>query len=81
MPLLSRIPWVGGLFRWRSDTQEKTNLMVFLRPTILRSQAERVEAGGRAYEGLRNADDSTLPDDARRMFDTRRLPDAHRPRP
>ncbi|MNO39064.1 Type II secretion system protein D precursor [compost metagenome] len=81
VPLLSRIPWVGGLFRWRSDTQEKTNLMVFLRPTILRSQAERVEAGGRAYEGLRNADDSTLPDDARRMFDTRRLPDAHRPRP
>ncbi|MCY1463995.1 hypothetical protein D9M71_819670 [compost metagenome] len=55
--------------------------MVFLRPTILRSQAERVEAGGRAYEGLRNADDSTLPEDARRMFDTRRLPDAHRPRP
>lgn len=81
VPLLSRIPWVGGLFRWRSDTQEKTNLMVFLRPTILRSQAERVEAGGRAYEGLRNADDSTLPEDARRMFDTRRLPDAHRPRP
>ncbi|PTV63372.1 MULTISPECIES: type II secretion system secretin GspD [Pseudomonas] len=81
VPLLSRIPWVGGLFRWRSDTQEKTNLMVFLRPTILRSQAERVEAGGRAYEGLRNADDSTLPKDARRMFDTRRLPDAHRPRP
>ena len=81
VPLLSRIPWVGGLFRWHSDTQEKTNLMVFLRPTILRSQAERVEAGGRAYEGLRNADDSTLPEDARRMFDTRRLPDAHRPRP
>lgn len=81
VPLLSRIPWVGGLFRWRSDTQEKTNLMVFLRPTILRSQAERDEAGGRAYEGLRNADDSTLPEDARRMFDTRRLPDAHRPRP
>ena len=81
VPLLSRIPWVGGLFRWRSDSQEKTNLMVFLRPTILRSQAERVEAGGRAYEGLRNADDSTLPEDARRMFDTRRLPDAHRPRP
>ncbi|MCX2887593.1 type II secretion system secretin GspD [Pseudomonas sp. DCB_BI] len=81
VPLLSRIPWVGGLFRWRSDTQEKTNLMVFLRPTILRSQADRVEAGGRAYEGLRHADDSTLPEDARRMFDTRRLPDALRPRP
>ncbi|PYB74696.1 type II secretion system protein GspD [Pseudomonas sp. LB-090624] len=81
VPLLSRIPWVGGLFRWRSDTQEKTNLMVFLRPTILRSQADRVEAGGRAYEGLRHADDSTLPEDAPRMFDTRRLPDALRPRP
>ena len=81
VPLLSRIPWLGGLFRWRSDTQEKTNLMVFLRPTILRSQAELIEAGQRAYEGVRTADDSVLPEDAQRMFETRRLPDARGPRP
>ncbi|MBK4993880.1 type II secretion system secretin GspD [Pseudomonas sp. S37] len=81
VPLLSRIPWLGGLFRWRSDTQEKTNLMVFLRPTILRSQAELIEAGRRAYEGVRTADESVLPEDAQRMFETRRLPDARGPRP
>ena len=80
VPLLSRIPWVGGLFRWRSDTEEKTNLMVFLRPTILRSQAELIEAGRRAYEGVRAADDSTLPEDAQRMFETRSLPSAPGPR-
>ena len=80
VPLLSRIPWVGGLFRWRSDTQEKTNLMVFLRPTILRSQAERVETGRRAYEGVRAADDSILPEDAQQMFEAQALPGALGPR-
>lgn len=80
VPLLSRIPWVGGLFRWRSDTQEKTNLMVFLRPTILRSQAELVETGRRAYEGVRAADDSTLPEDPRQMFESQALPGASGPR-
>ncbi|MFJ4452404.1 type II secretion system secretin GspD [Pseudomonas sp. NPDC089392] len=81
VPLLSRIPWLGGLFRWRSDIQEKTNLMVFLRPTILRSQAELIQAGQRAYDGVRTADDSVLPEDAQRMFETRRLPDSRGPRP
>ena len=81
VPLLSRIPWLGGLFRWRSDIQEKTNLMVFLRPTILRSQAERVEVGRRAYDGVRAADDSPLPADAQRLFEPRRLPSAQVPQP
>lgn len=75
VPLLSRIPWVGGLFRWSRDVQEKTNLMVFLRPTILRSQDELVQAGRRAYENVRTVDDSVLPKDARQLFEAKRLPD------
>lgn len=66
---------MGGLFRWNRDVQEKTNLMVFLRPTILRSQAELVQAGRRAYENVRAVDDSVLPEDAQKLFEAQRLPD------
>ncbi len=36
VPILGDIPYVGGLFRYRTRTRTKTNLMVFLRPHILR---------------------------------------------
>jgi general secretion pathway protein D len=37
VPLLGRIPLLGALFRYKEKTNRKTNLMVFLRPTIVRS--------------------------------------------
>lgn len=79
VPLLSRIPLVGGLFRWTRDTQEKTNLMVFLRPTILRSQAELIESGRRAYGDVQAADPARVPQDPRSMFETRRMPKSKEP--
>ena len=36
VPLLGDLPWVGGLFRSESRTKNRTNLMVFLRPVVLR---------------------------------------------
>ncbi|MBL8482740.1 MAG: pilus (MSHA type) biogenesis protein MshL [Rhodocyclaceae bacterium] len=36
VPLLSRLPVVGGLFSNRNDTVRKTELVVFLRPTVIR---------------------------------------------
>ena len=36
MPYLGRIPVIGELFKTRSRKREKTNLMVFIRPKILR---------------------------------------------
>ena len=36
VPLLGDIPLLGGLFRYNNHSRTKTNLMVFLRPTILR---------------------------------------------
>ncbi len=38
-PLLSNIPLLGGLFTRRSTTKEKTNMMVFIHPTIIRDAA------------------------------------------
>jgi len=36
VPLLGDIPLVGGLFKYNTRSRNKTNLMVFLRPTVLR---------------------------------------------
>jgi len=37
VPFLSRIPVLGWLFKYRTEKKTKTNLMVFLRPVIVRS--------------------------------------------
>lgn len=38
VPLLGDIPWLGALFRSTSKTVTKQNLLVFLKPTILRDK-------------------------------------------
>src|SRR5205814_5731269 len=38
VPLLGDIPLVGGLFRSENRSRKKTNLMVFLRPVVMRTQ-------------------------------------------
>jgi len=78
VPLLGRLPWIGGLFRWQQDIEEKTNLMVFLRPTILRSQQQVAEAGQRAYQDVRAPGAPMLPEDVRQLFDAP-APEAERP--
>jgi len=37
VPGLGSLPLVGGLFRYKSRARSKTNLMVFLRPTVMRT--------------------------------------------
>lgn len=71
VPGLSRLPWIGGLFRWRRDTQEKTNLMVFLRPTVLRNQAQLSDARERAWRELGDDPQGSLPASTRQLFERR----------
>lgn len=40
IPLLGDIPGIGALFRSTSTNRAKTNLMIFIRPTIVRTQAD-----------------------------------------
>ncbi|MFC6197418.1 type II secretion system secretin GspD [Ponticaulis profundi] len=40
VPLLGDLPAVGNLFKSRGDNVTKTNLMVFIRPTIVRDTAD-----------------------------------------
>jgi len=55
IPLLGDIPIIGELFKSRGNSRVKTNLMVFIRPTILRSQAEREATAARRYGVIREA--------------------------
>lgn len=79
VPLLRDIPYLGALFRWSRDTQTKSNLMVFLRPTIVRSGQDLSGISQQRYQDLRDLSRPAprqnhslqLPDDAAQLFDLR----------
>jgi general secretion pathway protein D len=53
VPLLGSIPILGNLFKTRSTTKTKTNLMVFIRPTILLDGAQVAAETSAKYNYLR----------------------------
>lgn len=53
IPLLSDIPLLGELFRSRSRSRARTNLMVFIRPSILRDAAANDALTARRYGYIR----------------------------
>jgi general secretion pathway protein D len=53
VPLLGDIPWLGGLFRYETHDRTRVNLMVFLRPTILRDAKSSQALSSERYEYLR----------------------------
>jgi general secretion pathway protein D len=53
IPLLGDIPVVGELFKSRSRSRAKTNLMVFIRPTIVRSREEARQVTAQRYGYIR----------------------------
>ena len=52
-PFLSDIPVVGELFKSRAREGKRTNLMIFLRPRIVRNGADARAIAGQRYEMLR----------------------------
>lgn len=77
VPLLRSIPYLGALFRWTRDTQTKSNLMVFLRPTIVRSKEDLADVSRQRYDalrelskpGARQSNSLLLPRDAQQLFE------------
>jgi general secretion pathway protein D len=53
VPLLSSIPGLGELFKSRSKSRTKTNLMIFIRPTIVRSKEESRRLAAQRYNYIR----------------------------
>ena len=61
VPGLGDLPLIGGLFKYRSRTREKTNLMVFLRPTVIRNNEQSVSLATDRYDYIRNAELNAQP--------------------
>ncbi len=51
---LSNIPVIGGLFRNKQKKQRKLNLMLFIKPTIIRSKSDLVGFTERKYGAMRD---------------------------
>jgi general secretion pathway protein D len=54
IPVLGDIPLVGELFKSRSRARTKTNLMVFIRPTILSDRKDAQDMTARRYGYVRS---------------------------
>ena len=54
VPVLGRIPGLGALFRSQTTELDKTNLMVFIRPTILRDSAQAAFQTDAKYRYIRD---------------------------
>ncbi len=55
VPILGSIPLLGNLFRNRSSDLVKTNLMVFIRPKILRNSSQTAYETNSKYRLIRDA--------------------------
>ncbi len=49
VPLLADIPLLGNLFKSRNDNATRNDLMIFIKPTVLRDQAEAAAETSRDY--------------------------------
>ena len=53
VPGLGDLPLIGGLFRYKSTTKDKTDLMVFLHPVIMRDDSLLANVSGSKYNYIR----------------------------
>ncbi len=71
IPILGRIPGLGALFSNRKTTHEKKNLMLFIKPTILKNPTTLSDISQSKYNTLRairTSNQNTLPIDASNLF-------------
>ena len=61
VPLLGDIPYLGALFRSESREKRRTNLMVFLRPVVMRTQDAADRLTETRYEDLRQRQQDLQP--------------------
>ncbi|MDE2235210.1 MAG: type II secretion system secretin GspD [Gammaproteobacteria bacterium] len=54
VPVLGSIPLLGNLFKYRSTTDQKSNLMLFIQPTILRTSKAADRYTNEGYKYLRD---------------------------
>ena len=73
VPLLDDIPWIGNLFRYRQRVKKKTNLMVFLKPVIVRDSEQSEGFTASRYAMIQAEEDAV------RFSQSVILPNYHQP--
>ena len=63
VPGLGRIPGLGALFRYKESRREKVNLMIFLRPVIVRDQVMSNYYSRQKYRHMQSQQDDILSND------------------
>ena len=61
VPLLGDLPFVGSLFRSESRSRKRTNLMVFLRPIVMRDAESTNRFSTDRYDQMRTQQQTTQP--------------------
>ena len=69
VPLLGDIPVLGNLFKSRRDERTKTNLLVFLRPTVLRSSEDARNATDDKFSDIWEVEITSEPEAYNQLFD------------
>jgi general secretion pathway protein D len=62
IPFLGDLPAIGALFRSKAKSRAKTNLMVFIRPTILKTARDSAALAERRYGYIRDQQLDIRPD-------------------
>jgi len=62
VPLLADIPLLGNLFKARNDSATRNDLMIFIKPTILRDQFEAADATRSDYSYMLHQQHSVVPE-------------------
>ena len=70
VPGLGDLPLLGNAFKYQKRSRTKTNLMVFLRPTIIRSSAQSMNVVADRYDYIRGVQIATQPEQKLTLPDT-----------
>jgi general secretion pathway protein D len=63
VPLLGDVPVLGSLFRYDTRKRSKTNLMVFLRPTVVRDAAQASNLSNDRYNYVIGEQKKSVPEE------------------
>jgi general secretion pathway protein D len=62
VPLLGDLPLIGGLFRSETRTRKRSNLMVFLRPVVVRDADSASRLSLDRYDQIRGEQKAAQPE-------------------
>ena len=61
VPLIGDIPFIGAFFRYDARKRQKVNLLVFLKPTVVRSSAQGRELTSERYDYIMGEQEKSRP--------------------